>query len=168
MRALRANQQPLKYALQVGVIPVFDTDESGNIKYQSYMDDEGNEIPILDKDGNKIPLFTGEYETAFGEVVSFLGSIAMSGGEAQAVEYGLSVEKFSAIAITASNAIPLTEGSLIWHKSEPRYKDFDGTVEIDGKTISGRFVEKTSADYIVVKKNASKNFDKYILEAVNK
>lgn len=170
MRTLRKNQQKLMYALQLGEIPQFETDEDGNIRYEVYTDSEGNEFPILDEDGNKIPMFTGEYETIYGESVEFMGNIAMSGGEAEAVEYGLSVEQYSAVIVAERNAIPLVEGALIWHTSKPQYK-YDGnevSVDINDQTIRGRFTERTSADFQVVKKSPSLNVDKFILEAVNK
>lgn len=170
MRTLRKNQQSMYYALQLGEIPQFETDENGNIRYEVYTDNDGNEFPILDENGNKIPMFTGEYETVYGDAIEFMASISMSGGEAEAVEYGLSVEQYSAIIITEKNAVPLTEGAIIWQTSTPEYK-YNGdevSVEINDQTIRGRFTERTSADFVVMKKSTSLNVDKFILEAVNK
>lgn len=170
MRTLRKNAQRMYYALQIGEVPQFETDENGNIRYEVYTDNDGNEFPILDENGNKIPMFTGEYETIYGDTVEFMASISMSGGEAEAVEYGLSVEQYSAIIITEKNAVPLTEGAIIWQTSTPKYK-YNGdevSVDINDQTIRGRFTEKNSADFVVMKKSPSINVDKFILEAVNK
>lgn len=170
MRTLRKNQQKLMYALQLGEIPQFETDENGNIRYEVYTDNDGNEFPILDENGNKIPMFTGEYETIYGDAVKFMGNIAMSGGEAEAVEYGLSVEQYSAVIVAERGAIPISEGAIIWYTSTPQYK-YNGdevSVDINDQTIRGRFTEKTSADFIVVRKSPSINVDKFILDAVNK
>lgn len=170
MRTLRKNQQKLMYALQLGEIPQFETDENGNIRYEVYTDSDGNEFPILDENGNKIPMFTGEYETIYGDTVEFTASISMSGGEAEAVEYGLSVEQYSAVIVAERGTIPISEGAIIWQTSTPEYK-YNGdevSVDINDQTIRGRFTERTSADFVVMKKSPSINVDKFILEAVNK
>lgn len=158
MRTLRKNQQRLMYALQLGEAAEFETDENGNILYYE------------DGEGNKYPLATGNFEVMFGEANEFMGNIAMSGGEAEAVEYGLSVEQYAAVIVAERGAIPLVEGAIIWYTSEPQYK-YDGnevSVDINDQTIRGRFTERTSADFQVVKKSTSLNIDKFILEAVNK
>lgn len=170
MRTLRKNQQKLMYALQLGEIPQFETDENGNIRYEVYTDNDGNEFPILDENGNKIPMFTGEYETVYGDAVEFMASISMSGGEAEAVEYGLSVEQYAAVVVAERGTIPLVEGAIIWQTSTPEYK-YNGdevSVDINDQTIRGRFTKRTSADFVVMKKSPSINVDKFILEAVNK
>lgn len=167
MRTLRKNQQKLQYALQIGEIPEFETDGDGNIKYDGYTDDEGNFFPYLDENGNKIAFPTGKYEVAYGEVTPFLASISMSGGEAEAVEYGLSTVDFQAILVTERNAVPLKEGALIWHTSEPKLKHIE-EIEVNGVVLNGDYPIKTSADYIVVSVRDSINFTKVILDAVNK
>lgn len=158
------------YALQLGEIPQFETDESGNIRYEVYIDNDGNEFPMLDENGNKIPMFTGEYETIYSEPVEFMGNIAMSGGEAEAVEYGLSVEQYAAVIVEERGTIPIVEGAIVWYTSTPQYKygGSEVSVEINNQTIHGKFAERTSADFVVMKKSTSLNVDKFILEAVNK
>ena len=143
----RINQIQMKYALQIGEIPEFDYYEDG--------------------DGNKYPTSpTGKYEVIYGSPVPFMASISMSGGEAEAVEYGLSTESYSAVMITPKNAAPLKEGALIWHTSEPQLKHIE--VEIDDISLKGDYPQKTSADFIVVSVRDSLNFTKVILDAVNK
>lgn len=166
MRTLRKNEQLLKYALQIEEMPEFETDDDGNIKYDGYTDEDGNFFPYLDENGNKIAHTTGKYEVVYGEPVDFMASISMSGGEAEAVEYGLSTESYSAIVITGKNVVPLKEGALIWNTSEPKLKHID--VKIGDISLNGDYAVKTSADFIVMKKSPSLNFDKYILTAVNK
>lgn len=170
MRTLRKNQQQLQYALQIAEVPEFETDEHGNIIYEGYTDDNGNFFPFLDENGDKTVKPTGKFEAIYSEPTPFLASISMSGGEAEAVEYGLSTESYSAVMITEKNAVPLKEGSLIWHTSKPEYKYGGEEVEIpvNDETIKQKVVKKTSADFIVMKKSPSLNFDKYILTAVNK
>lgn len=151
MRVLLKNKVPLKYSLQIGEIPEFETEY------------------YKDKDGNKYPIDvrpTGKTEVVYSEPVDFISSISMSGGEAEAVEYGLSTESYSAVMITEKSAVPLKEGTLIWHTSEPKLKHIE--VEIDNISLNGNYPEKTSADYIVVSVRDSLNFTKVILDAVNK
>lgn len=151
MRTLRKNQVPLKYSIQIAEIPEFET-----IYYE---DEDGNQYPTGVKP-------TGKTEVVYSEPIPFLASISMSGGEAEAVEYGLSTESYSAVMITEKNAVPLKEGALIWHTSEPRLKHIE--VEIDDISLNGDYPEKTSADFIVVSVRDSLNFTKVILDAVNK
>lgn len=131
----------MKYALQNAEIPIYQTDEDGNILYYE------------DSEGNKIPLETGETEIGFSEPVPFLSSLAMSGGEAEAQEFGLDISSYDAIMIMQKNAVPITEGSLIWFESEVGYKDSESTV-VDGNT----------ADFTVVAVKPSLNFTKYVLK----
>lgn len=151
MRTLRKNQQPLKYSLQIAEIPEIET-----IYYE---DNDGNKYPIDVKP-------TGKTEVVYSEPIDFMASISMSGGEAEAVEYGLSTADFSAVIITPLNAVPLKEGALIWHTSEPQLKHIE--VEVDDISLNGDYPIKTSADYIVVSVRDSLNFTKVILDAVNK
>lgn len=151
MRTLRKNKQPLKCSLQIAEIPEFET-----IYYE---DEDGNQYPIDVKP-------TGKTEVVYGEPIDFMASISMSGGEAEAVEYGLSTESFSAVLILEKGSVPLKEGALIWHTSEPQLKHIE--VEIDDISLNGDYPEKTSADFIVVSVRDSLNFTKVILDAVNK
>lgn len=170
MRTLRKNQSLLKYSNQAAIVPAFETDENGNIKFWSYIDDDGNEFFYEDTDGNKIPMFADSgTETLYGEPVNFMASIAMSGGEAESVEYGLSITEYEAVAIVQRGTVPLTEGSLIWFQSEPEYISEEPIhILVNDEEISGMFAKRTSSDYFVKKVVPSKNFDKYILGAVNK
>lgn len=151
MRTLRKNQQNMKYALQYKEIPEFET--------IYYTDGEGNKYPTGIKP-------TGKTEILYNFPTDFLASISMSGGEAEAVEYGLSTTDFEAIAVYANGTVPLVEGTLVWFKSEPQYKHIE--MEVDGEEINGDFPIATSADYRVVKIAESLNFTKAILKAVNK
>jgi len=135
MRTLNKNKQTLYYANQDKIVPI----------YEEYTDD----------DGNTYPLDTGETKLVYGEPIKFKGNIAMSGGETEAQEFGLDISSYEAILIVPKNTLPITETSLIWHNTEPKY-NADGTVDGD------------SADYTVVKVSPSLNFDKYVLKKVVK
>lgn len=126
MRTLLKNKQSMKYALQTTEIPIYQTDEDGNILYYE------------DSDGNKIPLETGETEIGFSEPVSFLANINNKLDEVIWAEYGVDNSTNYAQIVADKSVLPLKAGSIIWKKSEVGYKD-------EAQTI----VDSTSADYIV-------------------
>lgn len=135
MRTLNKNKQKMYYANQDKEVPIMET----------YYDDEGNAYEYD----------TGETKLVYGEPVEFYGNIAMSGGEAEAQEYGLSLSDYEAILVVSKNTLPINEQSRIWHTSEP-------TKGADGNT------DEYSADYRIVKISPSLNFDKYVLKKVVK
>lgn len=135
MRTLNKNKQTLYYANQDKIVPI----------YEEYTDD----------DGNTYPLDTGETKLVYGEPIKFKGNIAMSGGEAEAQEFGLNLADYEAVLVVGKNTLPITETSLIWHVTAP-------TKGIDGNT------DEYSADYRIVKISPSLNFDKYVLKKVVK
>ena len=107
----------------------------------------------IDEDGNRYP--TGEPKNIYSEPVEFYGNIAMSGGEAEAQEFGLNLADYEAVLLVGKNTLPITETSLIWRATEP-------TKGADGNT------DEYSADYRIVKISPSLNFDKYVLKKVVK
>lgn len=116
----------MKYALQNAEIPIYQTDEDGNIIYYE------------DSEGNKIPLETGETEIGFSEPVSFLANINNKLDEVAWREYGIDNSTNYAQIVASKNVLPLKAGSIIWKKSEVGYKD-------EAQTI----VDDTSCDYVV-------------------
>lgn len=144
MRTLAKNKQKMYYSLQVGEVPIYETDEDGNIKY----------ITI---DGEQVPVETGEYELGYSEPVEFFGNISLSGGDSEVVEYGIDTSAYDATLVTDKEAVPLTETSLIWFQSEVGYKDTAKTI-VDGNT----------ADYRVLAVKPSLNEAKYILGKLTK
>lgn len=144
MRMLARNMQKLKYALQDGTWTVYEYDSNGLPKV-AYVTEEGTEIYV-------------QYETTkWTKPTEFLANISMSGGEAEAREFGLSISDYDAIIVVANDTVPLAIGSRIWHTSEVKYQDLLNTV-----------IDEKSADYIVFKVNRSINFTKYVLKAVVK
>lgn len=144
MRLLRKNMQPMKYSLQDGRVPIYERDEIGDIVY-------------IEVDGQKIPVETGEYETGYSAPVDFMGNISMSGGEAEAKEFGMDIGDFDAVIVLEKDAIPITETSIIWHKSPVKYKDEQNTI-----------VDSKSADYAVKRVSPSLNFTKVLLQRIVK
>ena len=138
MMTLQSNKQAMKYSLQDGQVPIYETDNDGNIVYDHYTDSDGNIIYYLDENGNKIPLATGEYTTGYSQPVSFFANINNKLNEVVWQDYGVDNSTNFAQLIVSKGELPLKAGSVIWKKSEVGYKD-------DGKTI----VDETTADYIV-------------------
>lgn len=135
MRMARVNKQKMHYALYGKEVPIYDY--------------------YTDSEGNKIPLDTGETKITYENPVEFFGNIALSGGESEAVEFGLNLADYEAILVVAKNTLPIDETSRIWHNTEPKYNE-DGTVN------------EFSADYTVVKVSPSLNVDKFVLKKVVK
>ena len=142
---LASNKQSMKYSLQGERVPIYETDENGNIIYYT------------DSDGNKIPMETGEYTTGYSQPVSFFGNIAMSGGEVDSVEFGIDVSGYDATLVVDKGTIPIDETSLIWHTSEVGYQDSEKTI-----------VDENTADYKVIAVKPSLNTTKYILGRITK
>lgn len=143
MMTLNQNKQKLYYALLDNVVPIYETDDDGNIIYYE------------DEEGNKIPLETGDTKIIYSKPVEFYGNIAMSGGEVEVQEFGLNLADYEAILVLGKNTLPLTETSLIWQNTKPKFNQ-DETLD------------ENSADYKIVKINSSNNYDKYVLSRVVK
>lgn len=135
MRMLNRNKQKMYYALYGKEVPI----------YEYY----------IDSDGNEIPLETGETKIVYENPIEFLGNISLSGGESEAVEFGLNLADYEAILVVAKNTLPINETSRIWHNTEPTYNE-DGTVN------------ESSADYKVAKVSSSLNVDKFVLKKIVK
>lgn len=144
MRLLEKNKQDLKYALQVGEVPIYERDEDGNIIY-------------IEVDGQKVPVETGETEVGYAKPVDFRGNIAMSGGEAEAKSFGVDISEYDAVLLMEKGRIPIDETSLIWHTSEVEYIDEQNTM-----------VDRKSADYTVKRVQPSLNFTRYLLKRIVK
>lgn len=141
MRSLKKNKQKLYYATYSDEILVYETDENGNIKY-------------TEVDGEKIPIPIGTM-AGYNEPVIFYANIAMSGGEAEAKEYGYDIGAYQAVLVSSDKSLPITETSRIWHEREPQYHA-DGSVDGD------------SADYSVLAVKLSLNSMKYLLKKLPK
>ena len=156
---LRQNETPMKYAQYIGSMPVYETDEDGNVRYYT------------DSEGNRYPMDTGETEDIYGNVTDMSANISMSGGDAEPVEYGLSVADYQAVLVTGRNAYTLKEGDYIWATSPVQYEYNGEEVELPvkgGDKVTTKVVKVETADYQVMKKSDSLNFTKFILKAVNK
>lgn len=144
MMMLESNKQKMYYSLQTEEIPVYETDDDGNIIY-------------IDVDGESIPVSTGDTELGYSEPVEMLANISFGTTETTTQEFGVDVSDYDAIVVYGKGEYPLTETALIWFESEPRYKDYSETI-IDGD----------SADYKAVSVRNTLNEGKAILKHLAK
>lgn len=141
MRSLKKNQQRLFYSQFSESVTIYQRDEDGNIVY-------------IEADGERIPVILGEV-TGYSEPKEFHANIAMSGGESETREYGVSTSDYEAVLVTTDKSLSITETSRIWHTTEPKI-NADGTVDGD------------SADYSVLAVKTSLNGMKYLLKKLPK
>lgn len=141
MRSLKKNQQKLFFSQFSETVTIYQRDEDGNIVY-------------IEVDGERIPVILGEV-AGYSEPKEFYANIAMSGGEAEAREYGVSTSDYEAVLVATDKSLPISETSRIWHTTEPKI-NADGTVDGD------------SADYSVLAVKPSLNGMKYLLKKLPK
>lgn len=141
MRDLKKNKQKLFYSLYSGQIEIYERDPDGNIIY--------DEI-----DGELQPRILSE-QAGYNTPVPFYENIAMSGGESEAKEFGVSVSDYEAVLVTTDKSLPIDELSRIWHTSKPKFNS-EGMVDGD------------SADYSVLAVKPSLNGMKYLLKKITK
>lgn len=177
MRCLKKNQQKMFYGLQCEQVPIYETDIDGNIVFDHYTDGDGNEIYYLDENGEKIPLPTGETLIAYDDAVEFSGNIAMSGGEAEAKEYGIDVSNYDAILIVEKKKLPIDETAVIWLDSVPQ--QLEGTINLKNypsneempdkqKYLKQKYIDGKTADFRVLAVKQSLNSTKYVLGRITK
>ena len=152
MRTLLKNKQAMKYAIQIGEVPIYNRDENGEIIYEHYEDSDGNIIYYLDENGNKIPSETGEYEIGYSEPVSFSANISNKLNEVVWAEYGIDNSTNYAQVLADKDVLPLKAGSVIWKKSEVGRKEIGS-------------VDDSTADYVVKGvADEGQNFDLFLLQ----
>lgn len=132
---LDANKQHMKYSLQGQKITIYKKDEDGNIQYEGYTDSDGNFIPYLDVNGDKIPIILKEV-VGYSEPKIFKANISNKLSEVLIREFGVDDSSSYCQIVTDKGYLPLDVGDLVWKKSN---------VEIDKDGL----VDKNSADYIV-------------------
>lgn len=136
MRTLKKNEQTLYYANYVGEVPVYATDDEGNILTQVI---DGETVQVIDS-----------YRQGYSEATEFRANISFNSGETAMSEFGLNPGQYNAIINATKGKLPFNEQTLIWHTSEPEYKD-------------GVIVPE-SADYRIIAIKTSLNEERFILK----
>ena len=141
---LQSNKQAMKYSLQGEKVPIYETDENGNIIYYE------------DSDGNKIPMETGECATGYSQPVSFFANINNKLNEVVWKDFGIDDSTNYAQIVASKGELPLKVGSVIWKKSEVGYKDDKETI-VDiataDYTVKGIADEGMSEDLFLLQRN---------------
>lgn len=137
MRTLKKNEQTLYYAMYLDKIPVYATDDSGNILTTNV---DGVDVEVVEA-----------YIQGYSEPTEFKANISFNSGETYMAEYGLDVSKYNAVINATKGKFPFTEQTIIWHKSSPAYDEHG-------------LVRPESADYKVVAIKTSLNEERFILK----
>lgn len=144
MRTARKNKVKLLYSLQGDNIPIYETDDDGNIIYE-------------DIDGEQIPVETGESFTGYQAPVTFYGNLSFYTGWNYPGVWGITLGNADAILLMDKDELPIDETSRIWFKSQPVYKDAEKTI-----------VDPDSADFSVSRIIPSINCVRYVLKGIEK
>lgn len=131
---LDINKQEMKYSQSGQKVFIPQTDENGNIVYEGYKDSDGNFVPYLDSEGNKIP--KGEEVEGFSEPTTFQANISNKLSEVLVKEFGIDDSTSYCQLVTDKGYLPLKAGDVVWKRSEV------------GHTGDG-LVDSETADYIV-------------------
>ena len=136
MRQLRRNKQKMFYALYTEEVPIYATDDEGNILTTEV---DGEMVQVVDS-----------YVSGYTEAVEFKANISFDSGETRMAEYGLNVGDYNAVISADKGTLPFDEQTLIWHNSEPEYNN--------------EAVVPESADYRVIAIKTSLNEERFILK----
>ncbi len=143
MRNQRRNKQTLHYSNFSNEEPVYVLDSNGN-----------KIVDFVDDDGTTYYLVTGETHKAYSLPSVMEANVAMSGGRAKTVEYGIDDSAYDLSVVYELKKYPIDETTLVWYESEP--------IIVDG------VVDEKSADYKVVKIKNSLNETKLLLSKLVK
>lgn len=115
MRSLKKNMQKLYFATYSEEIPVYETDDDGNIKYAEI-------------DGVKEPIPLGT-APGYNKPEEFYANISAGKGDVQADVFGSSVD-YSRTISTCDMDCPITKLTRLWIGCKPQYNE-DGSVNGD-------------------------------------
>ncbi len=135
----KKNKQALKYALYKGKEYIPQTDDNDEIVY----------------DETGMPMRAGGTRPSYYSPKEFFANIAFAGGEAEAAAWGVSVGDYDSKIIGNRNEFPLTETSLIFKDSKPKYRK-DGSLD------------EKSGDFRVIKVQPSLSYTAYLLKRIEK
>ena len=152
MRTLKKNNQKMCYSLQGQTMEVEETDEYGNVVYESYEDDDGNICYYYDSQGNKIP--RAKEVSGFSKPVPFEANISNKLSEVLMKEFGVDDSTNYAQICTDKGYLPIKAGDVIWKKSEVIWKE-DGLPDSDSAdyVVKGVADEGLTVDLFLLQKN---------------
>lgn len=147
---------------------------------------EDGHILTTEIDGTVIPVSAGYSNPVYEEPVAFIGNIIPVGSESYArgnvavpMAYGIDISAYDALILMKAFELPVTETSVIWHRSEPKHKVMKDVVMLDENgnetddpseavTVGDAdVVDENSADYIVKRVATSQNITLILLRRMN-
>lgn len=155
MRTLNRNKQQMYYSLLGTEQEIYVLDDDGN-KILDYVDDD------------LIEYYRTEKVVLYTPPVKFYGNIAMSGGEARMVEYGINQDQYEAKLVVGEGLLPIDETSRIWYENEPKTSLVECWFVGNENKSYIEIPDEFSADYTVVKLIPSLNNDVYALKKIVK
>ena len=155
MRTSRKNKDELKYSLQGDTFPIYETDAQGNVVYEEI-------------DNVNVPVETGDDFVGYLTPVDFTGSLAYYTGWNYPGVWGVTLGNADAILLMDKGEIPITETSVIWHKSPVKYKTVQVYDETLNQMTTKQVVDADSADFKVSRVIPSLNQVRYVLKGIER
>lgn len=155
MRTNRKNKQKLLYSLQGDNVPIYETDDEGNIVYEEI-------------DGEQVPVETGESFTGYQAPVIFYGNLSFYTGWNYPGVWGVTLNNADAILLMDKNELPIDETSRIWFQSKPQTKTVQVYDDEKGEMIEITVTDADSADFSVSRIIPSLNCVRYVLKGIEK
>lgn len=155
MMTSRKNKQRLLYSLQGDTVPVYETDNEGNVVYEEI-------------DGEQVPVETGDSFTGYQKPVTFFGNLSFYTGWNYPGVWGVTLNNADAILLMDKNELPIDETSRIWFKSTPVQKTVQVYDDAEKKIVEQTVIDADSADFSVSRIIPSLNCVRYILKGIEK
>lgn len=155
MRTARKNKQKLLYSIQGDTVPIYETDEEGNIVYEQI-------------DGVNVPIETGESYTTYQNPIGFFGNLSFYTGWNYPGVWGITIGNADAILLMDKNELPIDETSRVWYKSEPKTKEVVVYDETTQGMVTKSLIDPDSADFSVSRIIPSINCVRYVLKGIEK
>lgn len=144
-RMARINKQIMHYSKYSGTMPVYETDEYGNIVY-------------VNVDGADYPVETGTQEATYATPVEFFAIITSQLNEMHIKAWGVDQSSIYSELICQKGYLPLEVGDIIWRTSEITWDDENQTVPHQASadyTVVGTRTEGLWEDWYLLRRNSS-------------
>lgn len=151
LRTARKNKVRLLYSLQGDTVPIYETDENGDIIYE---------------DG--VPVDSGDSFTGYQEPVEFFGNLSFYTGWNYPGVWGITLGNADAILLMDKHELPIDETSRIWFESVPVTKTVMVYDEDTGEMVEKTVTDADSADFSVSRIIPSLNCVRYALNGIEK
>ena len=155
MRTARKNKQTLFYSLQGSNLPVYETDDNGNVVFEEI-------------DGVLTPIETGDSFTSYDAPVEFKGNISFYTGWSFPGVWGITLGNADAVLQMDKNEIPIDETSRLWFQSEPKTKTVNVYDETQHEMVQRVVTDADSADFLVSRVIPSLHYVRYVLKGIEK